>query len=446
MNVLTLIDILWARRRLEAHNRWTHEQLLAHRASGLAALRAYAVANSPFYRALHRGLEDAPLEALPIVTKANLMEHFDEVVTDRAINLADVEQYLRHASVTDLFRGRYRVAATGGTTGRRGVFIADPVEWRTIMASYMRVQAWAGLKFGPVRFGAVASRNPNHQSAIVGATLASRFSPTLRFDANDPIDEVVSGLNKFGPQVLGGYASMLSVLADEKRCGRLTIAPRLIISVSEVLTDNTRNRVRDAFDVEPTNMYVATEVGPIACECRAGRMHRCDDLVITEIVDEDNRPVAPGAFGAKLLITALFAHTQPLIRYELSDRVRAGEGSCPDGLPFSLLDGIEGREQEVLTLAGVTVHPLAFHAALGGLPVTGWQVIQQDAGLRILLAGATASMDLAVVRGSVNAALERLGVRGMPIVVDTVASIPRTALGKVPLVRRATTTNEPIHQ
>ncbi len=105
MNVLMLIDVLRERRRLEAHNRWTREELLAHQARGLAVLRAYAVARSPFYRALHRGLEGAPLEALPTVTKANLMEHFNEVVTDRAIRLADVEQYLRHPSATDLFRG-----------------------------------------------------------------------------------------------------------------------------------------------------------------------------------------------------------------------------------------------------------------------------------------------------------------------------------------------------
>jgi len=47
------------------------------------------------------------------------MERFDEVVTDRAVRLADVERYLERSSATDRFRGRYRVAATGGTTGLR---------------------------------------------------------------------------------------------------------------------------------------------------------------------------------------------------------------------------------------------------------------------------------------------------------------------------------------
>jgi hypothetical protein len=58
------------------------------------------------------------LEALPILTKATLMERFDELVTDRDVRLGDVEAHLASGGpTTNLFRGRYRVAATGGPTG-----------------------------------------------------------------------------------------------------------------------------------------------------------------------------------------------------------------------------------------------------------------------------------------------------------------------------------------
>ena len=67
------------------------------------------------------------------------------------------------------------------------------------------------------------------------------------------------------------------------------------MSASEVLTEETRGRLRTAFDVEPTNVYVATETAGIASECRHGRMHRYEDLVITEVVDEDNRAVPPAS-------------------------------------------------------------------------------------------------------------------------------------------------------
>jgi len=56
----------------------------------LRSLREYAYAHSPFYQGFHQGLTDAPLHELPVLTKAMLMEHFDELVTDHAIRLKEV--------------------------------------------------------------------------------------------------------------------------------------------------------------------------------------------------------------------------------------------------------------------------------------------------------------------------------------------------------------------
>jgi phenylacetate-coenzyme A ligase PaaK-like adenylate-forming protein len=440
MNIVLLAGVLLARTRLRSHDRWSRETLLGHQARSLNDLRRYAVARSPFYRELHAGLEDAPLEALPVVSKRVIMERFDDVVTDREVRLKDVEAYLDQASATDRFRGRYRVAATGGTTGRRGVFLSDPTEWRKVLASYSRAYDWAGISAGltsRLRMAVVSSRNPSHQSAIVGATVASRFVPTLRLDATQPLEDLVRDLNAFQPDALVGYASILRTLGEEQRAGRLAIRPRGVMSASEVLTAEMRGHLRSAFDVEPTNVYGATETAGIASECRHGRLHRYEDLVIAEIVDQDNRPVAPGEYGAKLLVTVLFSRTLPLIRYEMSDRVQALGDACPDGLPYALVGGVEGREEEVLTLAGVTVHPNVLHRALERLDVGGWQVIDEGARLRVLLARPAPGVDLAAIERSVVSALEGVGVRGIDIDAQAVDSIPRTALGKAPLIRRA---------
>jgi phenylacetate-CoA ligase len=439
MNVGLLLGVLRTRAELRSHDRWSRAELIAHQAEALRELRLYAVDRSPFYRELHSGLEDAPLDALPVVTKQVVMERFDDVVTDRGVHLADVEAYLDHNAATDRFRGRYRVAATGGTTGRRGVFLSDPSEWRAVLASYSRAYDWAGLAAGltnRLRMAVVSSRNPSHQSALVGATVASRVTPTLRLDAAQPIEQIVAALNVFRPDAVVGYASILRILAEEQRAGRLTIRPRGIVSASEVLTDETRRRLRSAFGVEPTNVYGATETAGIASECRQGNLHRYEDLVIAEVVDADNRPVTPGEFGAKLLVTVLFSRTQPLIRYEMSDRVRATDGSCADGLPFALIDGIEGREEEILTLGGEWVHPNTFHAVLERLDVAGWQVIDEAGLVRVLLARPGPTVEPSIVNASVIAALEHVGVRGTAVRTEVVDAIPRTALGKAPLIRR----------
>ena len=344
MNVATIAGVLRERARLRTHDGWSRDEVLAYQARRLADLRAFSSSQSPFYRDLHRGLDDAPLEALPIITKATLMERFDDLVTDRDIYLADVEAFVTTAAATDRFRGRYRVAATGGTTGRRGVFLSNPHEWTEVVASYARAYEWAGVAAGltnRIRMAVISSTNPSHQSSIVGATVASRFVPTLRLDASTPLDEIDAALTAFRPDSLVGYASVLRVLAEEQTAGRLQVAPRAVMSASEVLTPDTRERIRAAFGVSATNVYGATETAGIASECRLGHLHRYEDLVITELVDADNQPVPDGEYGAKTLVTVLFSRTQPLIRYELSDRVAAAPGQ-PDDLPFAVLAGIGG--------------------------------------------------------------------------------------------------------
>jgi len=436
---VTTARVVWGRAVLRTHDHWRRDELLAYQARGLRELRGYAVARSPFYRELHRGLEDAPLSALPAVTKATLMDRFDDLVTDRDIRFADVEAYLARASATDLFRRRYRVTATGGTTGRRGVFLADPGEWRTVITSYARASDWAGAAASlrnRLRLASCGSRHPSHQSSIVGATAQSPLMPMIRFDASDPLHEVVPALNRYRPDILIGYPSVLCVLADEQQAGRLAIRPRAILPSAEVLTDEARARLRAAFGVAPTNVYAATETAGIASECPQGRMHAYEDLVIPEIVDEDNRPVLPGEHGAKLLVTVLSSRTQPLIRYEISDRVWVDDRACPDGRPYAVLGGIEGRQEEVLTLRGVRVHPKVFDVALEKVDVTGWQVIETDGHLRVLLAGLAMGIDDADVRERVASGLRAVGALDVPITVERVAKIPRTALGKAPLIRR----------
>ena len=84
MNLHLTLNALRAIRQLRQHEHWTRAQSLWHQAAALERLRAQAYAHSPFYQRFQAGLTDQPLPALPVLTKAMLMEHFDEVVTDPA--------------------------------------------------------------------------------------------------------------------------------------------------------------------------------------------------------------------------------------------------------------------------------------------------------------------------------------------------------------------------
>jgi phenylacetate-CoA ligase len=406
------------------------------------ALRRFAYQRSPFYRRFHRGLEHQPLSQLPVLSKAELMRSFDDVLTDRSVRLADVNAFLAGLAGYERYRGCYWVAKTSGSTGHQGVFLADGREWATIISSYSRAQEWAGIRAtltSRTRLAVVSSRVPWHQSALVGLSVDSPIIPVRRFDAVSPLEQIVSGLNRWRPENLVCYASMARVLADEQLAGRLRITPRAVMCSSEVLTEETRRRIMQAFGVTPFNVYAATETAGIAADCELHRMHLFEDLVIPEVVDENNLPVPPGVVGARILVTVLFSRTQPLIRYEMSDTLSLSPERCLCGRAFGLVGSVDGRAEDVLLLrrptgAEVAIHPNVFHRALEAPAIREWQVVQQaDSLLARIVAGPDASDE--AIATAIRRELENAGASPPPIRIERADALARTSIGKAPLVR-----------
>ncbi len=435
--------VLLQQRQLRSHERWSRAELDAHQTRALAEMRRFSYERSRFYQRFHRGLEGRPLQELPVLTKAELMSSFDELVTDPAVHLADVEQHLATLRGNERFLGRYWASRTSGSTGHPGIFLVDRTEWSMVIASYARAQEWAGIKVNLMhrtRLAVVSSRVPSHQSARVGMSIDSPFVPVRRFDATQPLADIVGGLNEWQPENLVAYASMAKVLAEEQLAGRLRIAPRAVMCSSEVLTKDAAARIQRAWGTQPFNVYAATETAGLASDCRSHRLHIYEDMVIAEVVDEKNRPVPNGRPGAKILVTALFSRTQPLIRYEMSDCVSISNDRCDCGLPFALLSGIEGRAEDWLVLHAsdgrdVVVHPNVFHRLLEPLHVNEWQVIQTTDALRILLGRPTEAILGDQLAASVTRELREAGAEPPPVRVEIVDAVTRTALGKAPLIR-----------
>ena len=173
-------------------------------------------------------------------------------------------------------------------------------------------------------------------------------------------------------------------------------------------------------------------------------MHLFEDLVITEVVDKNNQPVPPGVYGAKVLVTVLFSRTLPLIRYEVTDSVQlAADHGCPCGRPYALLAGIQGRAQEALRFptgdgGGRVVQPIVFHHVMDRVTAAAWQIIQRPDGLEVLLVQPH-EVEQPVLAASLQAALTAQGAVAPTVRIREVAAIPRTALGKAPLITKADT-------
>jgi phenylacetate-CoA ligase len=442
--VTTMFDVLLELRRLRSNDHWSREQLQAHQDRSLAALRQFAALNSPFYREFYKGLEDAPLEALPVLTKSVMMEQFDDFVTDKDIHLSAVRAYLDNGSV-GRFRGSYEVAATSGSTGNPGIFLFNRQEWAAIIASFARAREWAGLKLNLTKrspMAVVSSTNEKNLSARVGKAANTPFLPTLRLDANDPMETLVAKLNQWQPDVLVAYASIAYFLSQEQERGQLHIAPKTVFTSSEVLTPQMRENIERVWKDVVFNEYASTETATIAAEdTRHQGMHIFEDLLIVENVDAHNKRVAPGEFGEKLLVTVLFSRTQPLIRYEISDSVRFAVAQPSSSLPFSVIDGIQGRREDILTMTGVAggrvqVHPILFHDVMDIVPNRGWQIVEQPDRLTIFIVPVEAISEQVLMQRLVKA-LERKGVVIPTIAIEKVSAIPKTKSGKSPLIKAA---------
>ena len=216
-----------------------------------------------------------------------------------------------------------------------------------------------------------------------------------------------------------------------------------------MLTGEARRRIGEAWGKGKLfDIYGATECGTIAAECvHHTGYHLFEDLVITEIVDRDNRPVPPGVFGEKLLITVLSSRTQPLIRYELSDSVRLAGRQCLCGRPFALIDGIQGRMEDVLHLPAasggmVPINPVVFDQVMDRVPAGEWQVVLDRDGLNILLSGTPQDFSDEGLVEELRQVLAAEGAAVPTIRVMHVPAIPRSATGKSNLPRPTDQVND----
>ena len=99
-----------------------------------------------------------------------------------------------------------------------------------------------------------------------------------------------------------------------------------------------------AFAVPVIDSFVSTE-GLVGHSEPGGPVLRfAADMCLAELVDDDNNPVPAGVPSAKVLVTNLHNFTQPLVRYELTDRF-----TSPHATPAGAGRGLASK-------AGPTTH------------------------------------------------------------------------------------------
>ncbi len=367
----------------------------------LQDLVTYARQNSRFYAGKYADLPTHihNVRQLPPASKPELMGRFEDWVTDPEIKRADIDAFVADKSkIGELFRDQYLVFTTSGSTGTPAILVQDN-HAQVVMTglTYVRGlgtvslrQYWQVLRKGGRQVALFATGGH-----FLGVTMISRRQRSKPWRAKisriisvlTPLPEIVRQLNQFQPAMVGGYATMLAVLAEERLAGRLQITPVLITSSGETLSAEGRRQIEAAFGCAVTESYGCSEATPLTLSCRHQRLHVNADWFILEAVDEQYRPVVPGQHSHTVLLSNLANHVQPIIRYELGDSIAFDPEPCPCGSPLPTVRVI-GRTDDILAFqskSGVAVQVL---------PLALWSIVKETPGVLRFQAVQTAPTQL----------------------------------------------------
>lgn len=320
-------------------NQWlTSSQLREMQDQKLEKIIKHAYKNVPYYHKLFDSAGISPediqcvddLHKIPITTKSCL----------RDLDIREIiSKNVRPDNCIKMM--------TSGESGLPFEFYLSPEEydfWKLLllrfhMANGMRLTDRCAVLAYPLRFP--KNKRWFQKFGILRHSYISAF---------DAVETYTDKIIKLNPDVIFGYPGALNLFAKELE-GRekVTIRPKIILSSAEMLDLETRRLIKKVLGLEIADLYSVIETGPVAWECPSHEGYHINlDSVVLECV-KNGKAVFPGERG-RLVCTNLFNFTMPMIRYSVDDVAVLSKRVCPCGRGFPLLEKIEGRISDFITL------------------------------------------------------------------------------------------------
>lgn len=289
---------------------WQEKRMLKH----LAKIRG----QSSFYRELWGGRPLSDWRNFPTIDKSMMMEHFDSLNTAGISKQAAMELALR-AEQTRQFTPMINdmtIGLSSGTSGNRGLFLVGREE---------RL-AWAGTVLAKVLPASILTQqsiafflraNSNLYGTVNGGSLKFEF-----YDLLDPLERHLQRLNMDRPTLLVAPPSMLRLLAQKQRTGKLSIRPQRIVSVAEVLEPLDRRYIEGVFNLAVHQVYQCTE-GFLAATCSHGTLHLSGAGPIHVFPDYISRAIITGSDRINAYHAVLHAPEKLELSLLVDEEVRA---------------------------------------------------------------------------------------------------------------------------
>ena len=403
-------------------------------------------------------LRSSDLSRMAPVTKRELMDRFDEWVTQPELKLDELRDFVSDpARAAEPYLDRYVVWESSGTSGQPGIFVQDAhamAVYDALEAVRHRLPARGGRGLfaafaafdvmGASDRTALVTATGGHFASVVSFERLRRINPWLgaasrSFSLLQPVDELVAALNDFQPSVLATYPTAAALLADEAEAGRLRISPRCVVTGGETLGKAVRQRISQVAGCQVRNSYGASEFLPLAWECAHGHLHVNEDWALLEPVDEKLRPLPAGVRSHSVLLTNLANLVQPLIRYDLGDQVTFTGQRCACGSALPVIE-VEGRSDDVMQVPSqrkgqkVSLLPLALCTVVEEeCGLFDFQLQQQGPStlvLRIPLRGEAAEAAIGRCRDALQHFALLQGAEPIRVLGEPGCDVPRGRSGK----------------
>jgi putative adenylate-forming enzyme len=273
---------------------------------------------------------------IPIISKTNFIEHFDEINTVN-ISKEDALKTAIDAETSRNFKSEINGITVGlstGTSGKRGIFLASENE-RAKWAALVMQRVIRPVFFKKQRIAFFLRANSNLYASISSGLFEFKY-----FDIFRPIDDLIQELNAFQPHILAAQPSILVDIALAQSKSEIDLNLTQVISFAEVLHLDDKSFIKSQFACKFTEVYQCTE-GFLGVSCSHGTMHLNEDFVKIEKDVIDGERFYP-------IITDFSRGSQPVVKYRLDDVLVAKQTPCGCGSKLMAIETIVGRDDDIL--------------------------------------------------------------------------------------------------
>lgn len=402
MNYLKLLWDLYSLKRNEGK---TYAQIQNLQEKKLREMLKFAYGNSAYYRKTFEAAgitEDrigaTPLSAFPTLSKAELLQNFDELITVPDLTQEEMRRFdAEETVVRKPYKGKYHVVHSSGSTGKPGYFLYDTHAWNSMLLGIIRGALWNMsmpqilklLARGP-RIAYLAATDGRYGGAMaVGDGIDGVRASQMHLDIKTPLSEWIRQIRAFNPNIIIGYPSAIKILAELVEHGEIELKVIRVISCGEPLGSSLRHYLETVFCAQVVNFYGASESLALGVEIDpAEGMILFDDMNMIEATDSG------------IYLTSLYNFAQPLIRYRISDNLTLQRPQTGSRCAFLRAVGLLGRNEDILWFTNGSghrefLHPLAIEGfCIEGLLDYQFQQLGEDTFEMLAETSQTASRDM----------------------------------------------------